>query len=402
MAQDPTPPLTPERLAALRSIPSKQAPSPSYIVHLDRLEENCQLLDSVAQRSGAKILLALKGFACHSTFSLIKRYLSGTTSSGLHEALLAHELFGKEVHVYSAAYKDSELERLSRFAHSLVFNSAQQLARAIEQLPRENHPQLGLRVNPEYSEVETELYDPCSPASRLGTTRAALDRALAKLGSNPLQYLDGLHFHALCEQDADTLEHTADAFEAKFGDLIPGLKWLNFGGGHHITRPGYDIDRLCRTVLRFRERYGVDVYLEPGEAVALHTGVLAVTVLDLIEAGGHQIAILDTSATCHMPDVLEMPYRPNILDAAEPEQLPHTYRLGGMSCLAGDVIGDYSFAEPLHIGQRITFLDMSHYTMVKNSTFNGVPLPAISLYSEQSGLQVVRKFGYEDYRNRLS
>ena len=402
MAQDPTPPLTPERLAALRSIPFEKTPSPSYIVHLGRLEENCQRLQSVAERSGAKILLALKGFACHSTFPLIKRYLSGTTSSGLHEALLAHECFGKEVHVYSAAYKDTELTHLSRFAHSLVFNSAQQLAKGIELLPTENRPELGLRVNPEYSEVDTELYDPCSPASRLGTTRAALDSALSKLSGNPLKQLDGLHFHALCEQDADALEHTADAFEAKFGDLIPGLKWLNFGGGHHITRPGYDIDRLCRTVQRFRERYGVGVYLEPGEAVALHTGVLVVTVLDLIEAGGHQIAILDTSATCHMPDVLEMPYRPNILDAAEPSKLPHTYRLGGMSCLAGDVIGDYSFAEPLQVGQRIVFLDMSHYTMVKNSTFNGVPLPAISLYSKQSGLQVIRKFGYEDYRNRLS
>ena len=402
MAQDPTPPLTPERLAALRSIPCEQAPSPSYIVQLDRLEENCQLLQSVAERSGAKILLALKGFACHSTFPLINRYLSGTTASGLHEALLAHEHFGKEVHVYSAAYKDTELAHLSRFAHSLVFNSAQQLARGIEQLPRENRPELGLRVNPEYSEVETELYDPCAPASRLGTTRTALDQALSKLHDNPLEQLDGLHFHALCEQDADALEHTADAFEAKFGDLISGLKWLNFGGGHHITRPGYDIDRLCRTVQRFKEKYKVDVYLEPGEAVALHTGVLVVTVLDLIEAGGHQIAILDTSATCHMPDVLEMPYRPNILDADEPGTHPHTYRLGGMSCLAGDIIGDYSFPEPLQVGQHIVFLDMSHYTMVKNSTFNGVPLPAISLHSKASGLQVVRKFGYEDYRNRLS
>ena len=402
MSQDPTPPLTNERREALRSIPFAQAPSPSYIVHLDQLEANCQLLQSVAKRSGAKVLLALKGFACHSTFPVINRYLSGTTSSGLHEALLAHELFGKEVHVYSTGYKDAELQQLSRFAHSLVFNSAQQLARGIAQLPKENRPELGLRINPEYSAVETELYDPCSAASRLGTTRTALDRALSKLADNPLKHIDGLHFHALCEQDADALEHTANAFEAKFGDLIPGLKWLNFGGGHHITRPGYDIDRLCRTVQHFRERYDVDVYLEPGEAVALQTGVLVTTVLDLIEAGDQQIAILDTSATCHMPDVLEMPYRPNILDADQAGIQSHTYRLGGMSCLAGDVIGDYSFSEPLQIGQRIIFLDMAHYTMVKNSTFNGVPLPAICLYSEASGLQTVRKFGYEDYRNRLS
>lgn len=402
MAQDPTPPLTPERLAALSAIPFEQVPSPAYVVHLDRLEANGQLLQSVAERSGAKILLALKGFACHSTFPLLQRYLTGTTSSGLHEGLLAHEFFGKEVHIYSAAYKPSELKHLSRFAHSLVFNSARQLTDGIRHLEGHRRPELGLRVNPEYSEVETELYDPCSPASRLGTTRAALDKALSELNGNPLEHLDGLHFHALCEQDADALEHTADAFEEKFGDLIPGLKWLNFGGGHHITRPGYDIDRLCRTVQRFRDRYNVDVYLEPGEAVALHTGVLVVSVLDLIEAGGHQIAILDASATCHMPDVLEMPYRPGVLGADEPGVHPHTYRLGGMSCLAGDVVGDYSFPDPLKIGQRIVFLDMAHYTMVKNSTFNGVPLPAICLYGEESGLEIVRKFGYDDYRNRLS
>lgn len=369
---------------------------------MGRLEENCQLLESVASRSGAKILLALKGFACHSTFPLVSRYLSGTTSSGLHEALLAYESFGKEVHVYSAAYKAKELTQLSRFAHSLVFNSAKQLATGIKLLDSAKRPELGLRVNPEYSEVDTELYDPCSPASRLGTTRAALDKSLKELPDNILSELDGLHFHALCEQDADTLERTAEAFEAKFGDLIPGLKWLNFGGGHHITRPGYDIDRLCRTVQHFRERYNVDVYLEPGEAVALHTGVLVVTVLDIIEAGGQQIAILDSSATCHMPDVLEMPYRPSILDAGLPDEHAHTYRLGGMSCLAGDVIGDYSFPKPLDIGQRLVFLDMSHYTMVKNTTFNGVPLPAISLYDTKDGLNTVRTFGYEDYRNRLS
>lgn len=402
MAQDPTPPLTDERLKALSSIPYDEAPSPGYIVHMGRLEENCQLLQSVAERSGAKILLALKGFACHSTFPMVSRYLSGTTSSGLHEGLLAHELFGKEVHVYSAAYKASELTHLSRFAHSLVFNSANQLAAGIEHLDTNNRPELGLRVNPEYSEVETELYDPCSPASRLGTTRAALDRSLEKLPSDLLKNLHGLHFHALCEQDADALEHTAEAFEEKFGDLIPGLKWLNFGGGHHITRPGYDIDRLCSTVQHFRERYNVEVYLEPGEAVALHTGALVTTVLDIVEAGGHQIAILDSSATCHMPDVLEMPYRPSILGAGEPEQYDHTYRLGGMSCLAGDVFGDYSFPAPLKAGQKVVFLDMAHYTMVKNSTFNGVPLPAISLFDPTDGLQTVRTFGYEDYRNRLS
>lgn len=394
--------MTEASLQALASIPSTEAPSPGYVVHLDLLEKNCQLLQSVAKKSGAKILLALKGFACHSTFPLIKKYLSGTTSSGLHEALLAQEKFGPEVHVYSTAYKAEEIQELSSFAHSLVFNSAGQLAKGLEVLGDDPRPELGLRVNPEYSEVETELYDPCAPSSRLGTTREALDKALPDLPEGLLSQLDGLHFHALCEQDADALEHTAEAFEKKFGDLIAGLKWLNFGGGHHITRPGYDLERLVRVVKHFRERYKVDVYLEPGEAVALHTGVLVVTVLDIVEAGGHQIAILDSSATCHMPDVLEMPYRPNILGASMPDELKHTYRLGGMSCLAGDVLGDYSFAKPLAIGQRLVFLDMSHYTMVKNTTFNGVPLPAISLYSESQGLETVRQFGYEDYRDRLS
>lgn len=402
MAQNPTPPLTHARLKALASIPLKDAPSPAYVVNLDSLTENCRLLHQISERSGAKILLALKGYACFSTFPIIQQYLSGTTSSGLHEALLAYETFGKEVHVYSAAYKASELKQLGRFAHTLIFNSAHQLAAGLEALPTTDRPELGLRVNPEHSEVDTELYDPCAPSSRLGTTRAALDRALEKLDPSLLDHLDGLHFHALCEQDSDTLERTAEAFEKKFSDIIPGLKWLNFGGGHHITRPGYDIDRLCRIVRDFRERYKLDIYLEPGEAVALHTGILTVTVLDLIEAGGHQIAILDTSATCHMPDILEMPYRPAVLGAEHPGQLAHTYRLGGMSCLAGDIIGDYSFAEPLSVGQRLSFLDMSHYTMVKNTTFNGVPLPAICTYSDESGLRVIKKFGYEDYKSRLS
>jgi carboxynorspermidine decarboxylase len=369
---------------------------------LDLLERNCELLKSVADRSGAKVLLALKGFACHSTFPLIRQFLNGTTSSGLHEALLAHECFGTEVHVYSAAYKPEELHTMSRFAHSFVFNSAGQLAKGLDALDGYRRPELGLRVNPEYSEVDTELYNPCASTSRLGTTRAALDQALKKLPDNLLQNLDGLHFHALCEQDADALEHTAEAFEAKFGDLITHMKWLNFGGGHHITRPGYDVERLIRLIQRFREKYGVDIYLEPGEAVALHTGVLVVTVLDLIEAGGQKIAILDSSATCHMPDVLEMPYRPRILGAGMPDEYSHNYQLGGMSCLAGDVVGEYSFPQALEIGQRLVFLDMSHYTMVKTTTFNGVPLPAISLYSESSGLCTVRRFGYEDYRNRLS
>lgn len=402
MAQDPTPPLTAERLHALASIPFDAVPSPGYVVHTDLLEANCRLLQEVADRSGARVLLALKGFACHHTFPLIQKYLSGTTSSGLHEALLAQEFFGPEVHVYCPAYKAAELTELAGFAHSLVFNSPTQLATGLKVLPQDGRPDIGLRVNPEYSEVDTPLYDPCAPDSRLGTTRAALDDALAHLPAGTLEALDGLHVHALCEQDADALEHTIEALEAKFGDLITGRKWINLGGGHHITRPGYDVERLIRVVRAFRERHGVEVYLEPGEAVALHTGVLVVTVLDLLEAGGRKIAILDSSATCHMPDVLEMPYRPNVLGAGMPGEKDHTYRLGGLSCLAGDVVGDYSFAEPLQVGQNLVFLDMSHYTMVKTTTFNGVPLPSINTYSGADGLHTVRRFGYEAYRDRLS
>lgn len=401
MTQDPTPPLTPQSLKQLGQIPTEEVSSPGFVVHLDRLEENCRLLASIAERSGAKILLALKGFACHNTFPLIRRYLDGTTSSGIHEALLARDFFGKEVHIYCPAFKADELSALGGFAHSLVFNSPNQLAFGLKTLDKAARPQIGLRINPEYSEVETDIYDPCAPDSRLGTTRPELDAALAKR-PELLEPLDGLHFHALCEQDADALEHTVLAFEKKFGDLIKQVSWVNFGGGHHITRPSYDIERLIALVQRFRRHHQVDVYLEPGEAVALHTGVLVVTVLDLHRAGDRQIAILDTSATCHMPDVLEMPYRPNIMGAGHPNEFSNTYRLGGLSCLAGDVVGDYSFREPLQVGQRLTFLDMSHYTMVKTTTFNGVPLPTINTFSESTGLKEVKRFGYPDYRDRLA
>ncbi|WP_309386137.1 carboxynorspermidine decarboxylase [Cerasicoccus frondis] len=405
MAQDPTPPLTPERLQALRDIPAADAPSPCYVVNLDRLEGNCQILAGVRERSGAKVILAQKGFSMHATYPLLSQYLDGSTASGLHEALLAEEYFGKEVHVYSAAFKDHDIAMLGRFAHTLVFNSVRQWRRhkpALDALPRK--VEVGLRVNPEHSDVETDLYNPASPCSRLGITRAELDRQMAEAGLTDLSELDGLHFHALCEQDSDALEGVAHAFAEKFGDLIKtgNFKWLNFGGGHHITRPNYDLARLDRIVKTFRERYGLEVYLEPGEAVALHTGVLIATVLDVLEAGGVQNAILDVSATCHMPDVLEMPYRPNILDAGQPDEHAYTYRLGGPSCLAGDVIGDYSFEAPLEAGQRLVFLDMSHYTMVKTSTFNGVPLPSIATFSQADGLRVIRKFGYRDFAERLS
>jgi carboxynorspermidine decarboxylase len=398
MAQDPTPDPGPERLAELASIPFGEAPSPAFIIHLGRLEENARLLGSVREASGARILLALKGFACHASFPLLRRHLDGTTASGLHEALLARDFFGPEVHVYSPAFKEAELDALAPFAHSLVFNSPAQLALGLARAGGRG-PQFGLRVNPEHRETGVALYDPCAPGSRLGVTR----KALAAADPGLVHSLQGLHFHTLCEADAGALERTVRAFEERFGDLLPGLSWVNFGGGHHITRPDYDIAGLVATVRDFRERHGLEVYLEPGEAVALHTGVLVATVLDIVETGGLPAAILDTSATCHLPDVLEMPYRPRILGAGAPGVHSHTYRLGGLSCLAGDILGDFSFPEPLAAGRRLVFLDMAHYTMVKTTTFNGVPLPAICLYDPGEGrLRTVRTSGYPDYRDRLA
>ncbi|HVU38155.1 MAG TPA: carboxynorspermidine decarboxylase [Opitutales bacterium] len=395
MGQDPTPPLPPDRLRQLAQLDYTRLPSPCYVVHLGRLEENCRLLADVAKRAGCKILLAQKGFAMPAAYPLIAKYLPGTTSSGLHEALLAHEFFHGEVHVYSVAYKDAELDHLLGFAHTLIFNSPAQWRHFRAPVRAASRPiEAGLRVNPEYSEVETDLYNPCAPCSRLGTLRS-------ELSPGDLDGLDGLHFHTLCEQDSDALEHTITAFEQKFGEFLPKLKWVNFGGGHHITRPGYDLERLVRIVKNFREKYRLDVYLEPGEAVALHTGVLTGTVLDL-SRNQMPLAILDISATAHMPDVLEMPYRPAVLGAGMPGEHAHTYRLGGPTCLAGDVIGDYSFPRPLQIGDRVTFLDMAHYTMVKTTTFNGVPLPGIAVFDPAAGdFRVVRQFGYEDYRMRL-
>jgi carboxynorspermidine decarboxylase len=293
------------------------------------------------------------------------------------------------------AFKDAELDHLLGFAHTLVFNSPAQWRRFREKVRAAPRPiEAGLRVNPEYSEVETDLYNPCAPCSRLGTLRSELQ-------PRDLDGLDGLHFHTLCEQDSDALEHTVAAFEKKFSEFFPKLKWVNFGGGHHITRPGYDIERLVRVVRDFRAKYKLDVYLEPGEAIALHTGALTGAVLDLPH-NTMPLAILDVSATAHMPDVLEMPYRPAILGAGAANELPHTYRLGGPTCLAGDVIGDYSFAQPLKIGDRVVFLDMAHYTMVKTTTFNGVPLPSIAVFDPAAGdFRIMARFGYEDYRRRL-
>jgi carboxynorspermidine decarboxylase len=373
--------------------------TPCFVTDLGALEANLQILDSVQKRSGATIILALKGFAQWATFPLVRKYLAGTTASSVAEARLGKEEFGGQVHAYAPGWSDADMREIVTLADHVVFNSPGQWRRfrpMIEAARSNGHSlECGLRVNPEHREVEVELYDPAAPMSRLGSTRA-------NVTADDVKGLDGLHFHTLCELGSDALERTLTAFEAKFGDLIPGRRWVNFGGGHHITRPGYDLDRLVRVIQQFRATWGVEVFLEPGEAVALGTGVLVASVLDVFE-NGVPIAVLDTSATAHMPDVLEMPYRPMIIGSAEGGEKRYTYRLGGLSCLAGDVIGDYSFDHPLRIGDKLVFLDMAHYTMVKTTTFNGVRLPSIATHDPKTGtIAVSRRFGYEDYRNRLS
>lgn len=379
----------------MKKIDFTQAPSPSYVVDERLLTRNLEILQSVQERTGAKILLALKGFSMHSVFPLVGKYLAGVTSSSLFEARLGYEKMGKEVHAYAPAYAESEFDELLQYTDHIVFNSHSQWNRFKDKVLNAGKKiDVGLRINPEYSEIETQLYNPCAPYSRFGIT-------LDNFNPEELDGIDGLHFHTMCEQNSDTLKRTIKVVDEKFGEYIKKMKWINFGGGHHITRPDYDIETLVESILFIKEKYNVDVYLEPGEAIALNTGYLVSTVLDIVH-NGMDIAILDTSATCHMPDVLEMPYRPNIIDAGKPGENEYTYRLGGMTCLAGDVIGDYSFKEPLKPGDKIVFCDMAHYTMVKNHMFNGVNLPSIASYNEEEGLKVVRQFVFEDYSNRLS
>ncbi len=378
--------------AMARGIDVSQLETPSYVTDLGALEANLKLLRSVQNRSGCTILLALKGFAQWSTFPLVRKYLAGATSSSVAEARLAREELGGEVHAYAPAYSDGEMAELVTLADHIVLNSPAQWKRHRAVIERAGRS-AALRVNHEHQEVEVALYDPAGACSRLGTTRA-------NLKPEDLDGLDGLHFHTLCQTNSDALERAVAAFEQKFGEFIPRMKWVNFGGGHHITRPDYDVDRLVRVLTAFKAKWNVPVYLEPGEAVALGAGVLVTQVMDTFH-NGMDIAILDTSATAHMPDVLEMPYRPMIVDAGEPGAKPHTYRLGGMTCLAGDVIGDYSFDRPLAIGDKLVFLDMAHYTMVKTTTFNGVRLPSIATH-DKGVITVHKRFGYLDYRNRLS
>ncbi|MEC0170635.1 carboxynorspermidine decarboxylase [Paenibacillus graminis] len=370
-------------------------PSPAYLVDERLLKKNLETLNYVQEKTGAKILLAQKGFSMHALYPLVGKYLHGVTSSSLFEARLGYEEMGKEVHVYAPAYMDREFDELLGYTDHIVFNSFDQWARFKERV--QSAPKAiscGIRVNPEYSEIEVPLYDPCYNYSRMGVT-------LPNFRPEELDGIDGLHFHTMCEQNSDTLERTLKVVEEKFGQYLHGMKWLNFGGGHHITRPDYDLETLIRCILHMKETYDVQIYLEPGEAVALNTGYLVATVLDTMR-NGMDIAILDTSAECHMPDVLAMPYRPGIIGAGEPGEYPYTYRLGGMTCLAGDVIGDYSFKEPLKYGDKLVFLDMAHYSMVKNHMFNGVNLPAIASYNDEEGLKVIREFEYSDFSGRLS
>ena len=376
-------------------INKKQLPSPCWLLEEALLIDNLMLLQKIKNETGAKVLLALKGYALWKSFSLIKPYLDGCCASGLHEAKLAHETFSKEVHTYSPAFKEEEIKEIAQISHHLVFNSPAQFKRFATQAKKINpNLSLGLRLNPEYSESPKEIYNPCGLNSRLGTTLANFDESI-------LAQCDGLHFHALCEQDSSALENVLQNFEKKFGTYISQMKWINFGGGHHITRKGYDIEKLISLINHFKEKYRVEVYLEPGEAIGWETGTLITTVLDIVH-NGMNIAILDSSAEAHMPDTIIMPYRAEVRDAAKAGEKAYTYRLAGNTCLAGDIMGDYSFDTPLHIGDKIIFEDQMHYTMVKATTFNGIKLPSIAIQRLNGEIDVIRDFEYEDFKARLS
>jgi carboxynorspermidine decarboxylase len=367
--------------------------TPAFIVDEELVCRNCEVLASVKQRTGCKILLALKGFALWPLFPMIRGYLDGVCASSPWEARLGRKEFGGEVHANAAAYSDNDFAELLTLCDEIDFNSFAQLAQFRPQM--NDTVSFGLRINPECSTqgAEHEIYDPCAPRSRLGIRRKDFE-------GQSLDGISGLHFHTLCEQNADDLDTTLIAVEERFGEFLPQMQWVNFGGGHHITREDYDVDLLCRLISDFKAKYGVQVILEPGEAVALNAGVLAASVLDVIDNEG-DIAILDVSCTCHMPDVLEMPYRPEVEGAGRPDEKAYTCRLAGLSCLAGDVIGDYSFDKPLKAGDRLVFRDMAHYTMVKTTFFNGVQHPAIAI-RRGSEVEVVREFSYKDYKGRLS
>ncbi|MGK5091763.1 carboxynorspermidine decarboxylase [Deltaproteobacteria bacterium TL4] len=377
------------------SIDLSKIQTPCYVCEEEKLQRNLEILDKIQQQAGCKIILALKSFAMFSVFPLMKKFLKGTTASSLNEAKLGYEEFGGEIHLYAPAYADREFEELAFYADHIVFNSFSQWHRFKDKLHQAKKPlQLGIRINPEYSAVKTLLYNPCVPYSRLGVT---LDR----FEGEKTDWINGLHFHTHCGNQAETLEQTLKVVERDFAWLLEQVDWINFGGGHLITDVNYDLEKLCQLIQQIKQKYQVDVYIEPGEAVVSNAGVLVSSVLDIFK-NGMSIAVLDTSATAHMPDILEMPYRSDIVGAQRPGILPHTYRLTGNTCLSGDVIGDYSFQKPLEVGTKLIFGDMLQYTMVKNTMFNGMSLPSIAIWSEEKGLRMVKDFGYEYYKSRLS
>lgn len=372
----------------------KALPTPCYVIDEAALIKNLETLSYVEKQTGCHVLLAQKAFSAYKVYPLIAKYISGTTASGIFEARLAHEEMGnRQVHVFSPAYKDEDFEELVKICDHIVFNSFSQWKHFRKKAMEHPEVEYGLRINPEYSEIETDIYNPCFTNSRLGIT-------LANFEEDELDGISGLHFHTMCEQNSDTLERTLKMVVQRFGKYFRRMKWINFGGGHHITRPDYDVQRLINCINDIKNRYSVQVYIEPGEAVALNAGWLVTSVLDLIK-NNMDIAIVDTSAACHMPDVLEMPYRPMIVGSGKAEELAFTYRLGAPTCLAGDVIGDYSFEKPLSIGDKLVFTDMAIYSMVKNNTFNGMPLPSIYLLKSNGNTELLKEFGYEDFKSRL-
>lgn len=371
-------------------------PSPCYVIDEERLRRNLELIRRVSLDSGAEIILAFKGFAMWSVFPVVREYVSGAAASSIHEARLCHEEMGARAHTYSPAYRREEFGMMLRYSSHLTFNSLAQYDKYAPVLRKEGrHISAGLRINPEYSEIAHGIYNPCSPGSRLGVTASELSGGLP-------DGIEGLHFHVLFESDSYTLEKVLNVVESKFGHLLPKLKWLNMGGGHLMTRKGYDTDHLVRLLRNFREKHGIHIILEPGSAFAWETGELVATVEDVIVRDGIKTAILDVSFTAHMPDCLEMPYKPVIMGAFEPAEGKPTYRMGGNSCLSGDFMGDWSFHRELNRGDRVVFWDMIHYTMVKTTTFNGVPHPSIGIWTKDQQFRLIRTFGYNDYRDRLS
>ena len=371
-----------------------QVPTPAYVIDEAKLVNNLEILKSVQDRTGCKVLLAQKAFSMYATYPLISQYLAGTTASGLYEAKLGREEFGGEVHVFAPAFKDVDLEEILEIADHIVFNSERQLRKHVDKC-RAVGVSVGLRINPECStQGDHALYDPCAAGSRFGVR-------IDQFSEDLLDLVDGLHFHTLCEQNSDDLKTTLDAVEAKFGPYLHRIKWLNMGGGHHVTREDYDLDLLISSIQHMQETYGLEVYIEPGEAIALNAGYLVTEVLDIFE-NGIETLVLDASATCHMPDVLEMPYRPPLRHGFEAGEKAYTYRLSSNTCLTGDIIGDYSFEKPVEIGDKLYFEDMAIYSFVKNNTFNGIGLPSLVLMDKTGDCRIVKSFGYEDFKGRLS